>query len=257
VNAFALKITIMMVKIYASKRKAMFMKIIKLSTLIILAMVIILGISRCVKPSPKEAMMKYMQNKYHEQFEFVSVNTQVWSADYFEMKLRSKKFPDDRITVQMVKDSGVISDNYAGFLMKKPIEDEFNHILAQVYKDYRVFYLPGNETIPGKDLSNLSILEYSRAKINPMTIVICLSDKNITDEKDKQIEELRVLLKKKQYQCDLYVFYMLEGKLAELNDSNINEIFTDATDTKWAKVRGGFLMNDHFQFELGEWMELK
>jgi hypothetical protein len=225
----------------------------------ILLILLVAGVSGCMKPSPKEEMMKYMQDKYHEEFEFVSINSQVWSADYVEMKLRSKKFPDDTITVQRVKDSGVISDDYADFLMKKPIEEEFNNnILPQVYQDFRAFYLPGGETIPGKDLSKLSIAEYSKEKLFPMTVVICLSDKDIIDDKDKQLEVLRVLLKKKQYLCELYVFYMLDGKLSEVNDSNINEIFDDATETKWAKIRGHFMMKDNFEFSSSSgWRELK
>jgi hypothetical protein len=223
----------------------------------IFLLILVAGVSGCMKPSPKEEMMKYMQDKYHEEFEFVSINTQVWSADYVEMKLRSKKFPDDTITVRMVKESSVISDDYTDFLMKKPIEDEFNHnILPQVYKNSRAFYLPGGMPLPYKDLQKMSISEYSKVKVPPMSLLICISDNNIED-KDKLIEKLRELLAGKKYKFELYVFYMLDGKLSEINDSNINEIFTGATETKWAKIRGHFMMNDNFEFHSSRWRELK
>jgi hypothetical protein len=50
---------------------------------------------------------------------------------------------------------------------------------------------------------------------------------------------------------------MLDGKLSEVNDSNINDIFDDATGTKWAKIRGDFLMDDNFEFQYKSWEELK
>jgi hypothetical protein len=233
------------------------MKIIKLSALIILAMVIILGISRCMKPSPQEAMMKYMQDKYHEGFEFVSINTQVWSAGYIEMRVKSKKFPNERsIIVRKNKETGVISDNYVDYLMKKPIEDEFTQILAQLYENYKVFYTPGGTTLPSSASPNMSVYEYSKLIDLPLQVQICVYDPNMSINKDQLLEKFRSLLEAKQYQCDFFIFYMLENKLPEVNDSNKGELFSGPTESKWAKVRGDFMMDDNFQFQASEWREL-
>jgi hypothetical protein len=224
----------------------------------IFLLILVAGVSGCMKPSPKEEMMKYMQDKYHEEFEFVSINTQVWSAGYVEMRVKSKKFPDEKsIIVRKNKETGVISDNYVDYLMKKPIEDEFNNILSQVYGNYKVFYTPGGTTLPSSASPNMSVYEYSKLIDLPLQVQICVYDNGMSANKDEQLEKLRSLLEAKQYLCQLIVFYMQENKLSEVTDLNKEELSADATESKWAKLRGDFSMDKNYQFRSYRWRELK
>lgn len=227
-------------------------KIIYIFSLIIL----VAGVSGCMLKAPgKEELMKYMEEKYGEEFEFVNINTQTWSAGYVEMKVKSKQFPDYTITVRKSKEKGIISDNYVDFLMKEPIEQELNTILAQVYENYKVFYIPGGIPLPNEASPDMSVSEYSKIRTLPLTIQIGVFDENLSS-KDELVEKLRILLEAKQYKSEVYVFYMLDGKLSELNDSNRNELFNDSTDHNWAVIRGHFLMDKNFQFLSSKWREL-
>ncbi|ALC88871.1 hypothetical protein AM500_02950 [Bacillus sp. FJAT-18017] len=208
-----------------------------------------------MKVSAEEEMLRYMEEKYGEEFEIISKETQTWSAGYSEMKVRSEKFPDASIIVRKTKETGNISDNYVDFLMKEPIEQEFQSIVSQVYDNFKAIYSPGGTTLPEKAKPGMTVSEYSKVKNTPMTIQIAVEQDS--SNKDELVEKLRALLEEKQYRSELYIFYMLNGKLAELDDSNANELFNGATGKNWASLRGDFSMDRDYQFRTARWRELQ
>ncbi|OCA88167.1 hypothetical protein A8F94_10175 [Bacillus sp. FJAT-27225] len=208
-----------------------------------------------MKVSAEEEMLQHMEEKYNEEFEIISKDTQAWSAGYAEMRVRSSKFPDASIIVRKTKETGTISDNYVDYLMKKPIEEEFQAILSQVYDNFKVIYLSGGTTLPEKAKPGMTVSEYSEVKNLPMTVQIAVEQDPAN--KDELVEKLRALLEEKQYRSELYIFYMLDGKLAELDDSTANELFNGATGKNWASLRGDFSMDRNYQFRTARWRELQ
>jgi hypothetical protein len=216
---------------------------------------LLVGVSGCMKVSAEEEMLKHMEEKYGEDFEIISKETQTWSAGYSEMKIRSSKFPDASIIVRKTKETGNISDNYVDFLMKEKIEMEYEEIVSHVYDDFKVFYNAGGTTLPEAAVPDMTVTEYSKVKNVPMSVQIAVEQDPAT--KDELAEKLRALLEEKQYRTELYIFYILEGKLSELNASNNDQLYDSSTEKNWASLRGNLSMDKDFKFRSVRWRELQ
>jgi len=207
--------------------------------------------------SVKDMMMEHMREKYNEEFEFVNIDTEVWTAPYTEMIVKSEKFPNHRIVVQRYSETGAIVDNYMDFHMKERIEEELTEIVKKIYPKSKVFYRPGGRPVPNSVTPDISIAEYSKIRLPGLPVTICIEDPDYETNKDKKIEELRKVLEGKKYICHLDVFYIKEDKLDLINEDNETEVLTGPHNTEWVLIRGGFLMTDSFEFDYYEWREIK
>jgi hypothetical protein len=70
----------------------------------------------------KSKMMRYMEEKYGEEFTFVDIGTQIWTASYTEMIVTSEKFPNDQIKVHMDKETKEISDDYLFYMRQSEMD---------------------------------------------------------------------------------------------------------------------------------------
>ena len=207
--------------------------------------------------SVKDMMMEHMREKYNEEFEFVNIDTEVWTAPYTEMIVKSEKFPNHRIVVQRYKETGAIVDNYMDFHMKERIEKELIEIVKEIYPKSKVFYRPGGRPVPNSVTPDISIAEYSKIRLPGLPVTICIEDPDYETNKGEKIEELRKALEKREYICHLDVFYIKEDKLDLINEDNETEVLTGPHNTEWVLIRGGFLMTDSFEFDYYEWREIK
>jgi len=205
--------------------------------------------------SVKDMMMEHMREKYNEEFEFVNINTEVWTAPYTEMIVKSEKFPNHRIVVQRYKETGAIVDNYMDFHMKERIEKELIEIVKEIYPKSKVFYRPGGRPVPNSVTPDISISEYSKKTIIGLTLTIFIEDPEYKTNKDEKIEELRKALEEKQYMCVFDIFYTDTDKLELVNDLDENELLTGSLQKEWILMRGDFNMTDSFEFSYYEWRE--
>ncbi|TYQ16026.1 UNVERIFIED_CONTAM: hypothetical protein Cloal_2528 [Acetivibrio alkalicellulosi] len=233
---------------------------------VILSVIFLMGVGGCMSNnnnnnkndvSIKDLMMEHMSEKYNEEFVFENINTEVWTAPYTEMILSSEKFPGHSIVVYRYKDSGEIVDNYMDFYMKERIEKEISEILAGVYSNSKVFYRTGGRPVSNSVTPDISISEYAKATIIGLTLTICIEDPDYEANKDEKIEQLRKVLEEKKYMSSLDVFYVKEGKLDLINDSNQSEVLTGPSNAETVLVRGGFAMNDSFEFDYYKWRDIK
>ena len=156
--------------------------------------------------SVKDMMMEHMREKYNEEFEFVNINTEVWTAPYTEMIVKSEKFPNHRIVVQRYKETGAIVDNYMDFHMKERIEKELIEIVKEIYPKSKVFYRPGGRPVPNSVTPDISIAEYSKIRLPGLPVTICIEDPDYETNKDKKIEELRKVFGGKKIHMSLRCF---------------------------------------------------
>lgn len=209
------------------------------------------------KISVQDEMMSHMTEKYGEEFEFINIGTESWSTSFTEMIVHPSKFPNGRIVVRRNPETGVTSDNYTDFLMKDKIESEIQNVANEIYSKCKVLYTPGGTTLPEKIKPSMSVKEYSKAKGLPMPITICIDDSEPNLTKDEYIEKFRKALAAKEYCCNIFVFYLLEGKLELINDIIEPKLFTGSSDSDWSIIRGDFGMNDAYEFDMSGWRDIR
>lgn len=94
----------------------------------------------------KEEMLKYLSEKYNEEFEYVNMNTQIWDKDYTEMILKSKKFSEYSIVVHKDNKTNIITDNYLVISHNNEIENTIENLANKVYENIKVFNAPNKNT---------------------------------------------------------------------------------------------------------------
>lgn len=209
------------------------------------------------KTSVKDYMMKYMEEKYNEKFEFVNINTESWTSAFTEMILSSEKYPGGRILVHKYKELDLIEDNYVDFLMKTKIEEAVGKIVEEIYPKSKVFYSAGGKPLPNRVNVDMSIEDYSKETIIGLALKICVEDPDYKTNKDNNLEQLRKVLEGKKYYSDLDIFYLKEGKLELINDSNWRELLTGPSRADWTYLVGTFCLDDSYNFTYSEWREIK
>jgi hypothetical protein len=171
--------------------------------LIMISIIITIGVCGCMnkntenKTSVKDYMMKYMEEKYNEKFEFVNINTESWTSAFTEMILSSEKYPGGRILVHKYKELDLIEDNYVDFLMKTKIEEAVGKIVEEIYPKSKVFYSAGGKPLPNRVNVDMSIEDYSKETIIGLALKICVEDPDYKTNKDNNLEQLRKVLEGK------------------------------------------------------------
>jgi hypothetical protein len=241
----------------------------KKALLLVITIIILIGVSGCMNnniekepmekdnTSVKDLMMKHMEEKYNEKFEFVNIDTEVWTANYTEMILSSEKYPGGRIIVHRNKENGLIIDNYVDFLMKTKIEEAVGKIIAEIYPKSKVFYHAGSEPLSNNITPDMSIEDYVKARIFALPIDICVEDSEYETSKNEKLEQLRKVLEEKEYRSDLRIYYLKEGKLEQFEDSNWEELTSEPTINEFVVLRGSFYMDNSYKFGYSEWREIK
>jgi hypothetical protein len=201
----------------------------------------------------KEMMIGHMREKYNEDFEFVNMDTEVWTAPYTEMIVKSEKFPNHRLVVQRYKETGVIVDNYMDFYMKERIEKALTETVKKIYPKSKVFYRPGGRPVSNDVTPDMDISEYSKIRLPGLPVTICIEDSDYETNKDEKIEELRKALEERKYKCNLDVFYVKEGKIQLINSDNASEVLTGSSRKEWVLMRGDFSLDFSFKFRYYDW----
>ncbi|QNU67814.1 hypothetical protein EHE19_004965 [Ruminiclostridium herbifermentans] len=227
-----------------------------------LTIIILIGVCGCMtnqnELSVNEQVEKYMKDKYNEDFKVVGGGTEGWNAPDTEIYVRSERFPDVNIMVRRGKKTGEMIDNYVSYLMKDKIEEVMTEIVSPIYSTSKVIYR--TERAPQRSATpQMSVDEYIKYCSENMgiSLAICINDPDYKTNKDEKLEELRKKLEEKQCKVDLTIFYVIDGKLDLINDSNINDLYRGATEADWLLMRGDFTIDESYKLEYSEWRKIK
>lgn len=206
----------------------------------IMAVIIIVGVSGCMakdnKVLTKDEVLKYMKDKYNEEFTYLGGGTEGWNAPEYEIYVSSSKFPDASIMIRLGKESGDMVDNYMSFLMKSRIEEVMNQIAKDIYPESKVYYSTDAAPLAGAnpEMDVDEFIKYS-GKYLALSLTICVSDAEYETNKDQKLEQLRSKFKEKDYKPQFRIIYVPEGKV-DVDPQTVR----DATILKSALLFGDF-----------------
>ena len=219
-----------------------------------ISIIVAIGVSGCMvktdkTESEKITMMEYLEQKYDEKFEFVNINTQVWSADYTEMIVKSEKHPNVSIIVQKNNTSGEMLDNYISIILNQDIEREISSIVTSIYGENKTFNTPKRKVLP-------STIEKDASVTDLLTTVPYASDLKVfvTKEplsKDDDLNKFISVIKNKRYPLTFSICYVSEEEFQEISQNNYTELLTKNRSKLIAC--GDFVMNESVELTYKSW----
>lgn len=203
----------------------------KLCLLLVLSLVfIIIGCDK--KQVSLNELIDMYNEKYDDNFIFVSEGGQVWTSNYWEVTLLSSKL-DKHVTVHIYENG--TTDNYIPLKYKKHVEDKVKAIAEGVYGEARAINLPmryGNGTFK----ENMTFEEYASAS-GSLIHTALIVNKSLK-ERDSDIEKLRVALEKEQILSRISIYYYPGKEIdeIEIRDEVFLTLFPEAKCTGYLKL---------------------
>lgn len=170
-------------------------------------------------------MMKYMQKKYAAAEDIFTFVTGDSGGGEYVLRMDSEKFPGETVVLTYYFKEKKIMDNYMGFIFREGVEKAYQEIFDQVYGagNYRI-----KNKVPGLLLGDkeygldTTLDEYlDTVDLNSFDL-ICTGDAN---QKEKKIEELIELLKKKGWGIHLRIGYIDPQKVEDFKNIEIYTVF--------------------------------
>ncbi len=230
----------------------------KIFIIVLFLLFLIIGVSGCMKNGSENAehikddMLSYMNEKYGEEFELFDIDTQVWSASYTEMLVKSKDYPSEIITVRRNYKTGKIKDNFISIILKKDIEDKIHELAGQVYPRSLVVFTPTGLTLPEEYNKNTTADVYCKEQV--LTFLLLIEDNPTAVAREDDLEQFRQVLEKEGYQCNITIGYLNEGYYDSLSKLELDDtVFDDAKG--YVNTSGVFIMDKEFKFKSVEWSD--
>lgn len=203
------------------------------------------------KPDTKNDVIDYMRNKYNEEFDFLTMNTEVWTANHTEMLLSSKSFPGHTIIVHQDRKTGEITDNYLAIKLNAEIEKKVSEIVKEIYGESKTFSYPKSLPLPSSLLPNSTAEaeDYLRAKpqITDITIIVTRD----INTKEIDLEMFRAVLKEKGYYLTFSIVYVDKPVFDVINETNYID-YTDETRND-VLAYGEFIVGESHDFSYKKW----
>ena len=208
----------------------------------------------------RKELMSYMERKYGETFEFVSIMTPL--ASYrrygaYHMEVKSKNLPDKIIDVHMnVNIESSYRDNYIMFLMHDEFREMLQEIAKSVYGTPVQVVIPpvkGSGTMPEEVTIGISVEEYARAlslNRNHPSVEIYTAGDTKTHEEDA--ERLRQRFEEIGFSPRLTISYV--SNTENIGNLSHNSNFMSVS-SGFLKLRGSLVMDSNYQFESIDWEE--
>ncbi len=194
----------------------------------------------------KEEMMKYLSEKYNEEFEYVNMNTQTWDKDYTEMILKSKKFSEYSVIVHKDNKTNIITDNYLAISHNNEIENTIENLANKVYENIKVFNDPTR--IPLSDNIDVNITTDELLTLLITDITIFIYDENYIN-KDIDVKTFYEILKDKKYPLNFTLCYVSEDTFVKINRNNYTSFLT----SQEILMRGDFVISKTLELSYSHW----
>lgn len=201
------------------------------------------------KKSVRNEMMQFIEDKYHEDFTFVSINSEVWSADYTEMLVESSSYPGKKFPVHRDKKTGEITDGYLPLKLNSGVEQEITSVATLVYGECKVFNNAQTSVLPASYSTSMTASDFLKKepkRTNASVFVIADSA-----NKEDDVENFRKALMEKGYYLSFSILYVSDANLSSISQDNYSE-FLSGNQTG-VNTRGDFVINDSFVFSYSKW----
>lgn len=169
------------------------------------------------KGSGEDKMLKYMEDKYKEEFAIVGSYSGQLGKDYIMAQVKSSERPGDLALVRISyqAEETIYQDNYLGYLLKEQIENKIRIPAEEIYGECKVFYKVPGLVFPatfGPDMGAEAFLRHP----NSMVQVFIYPKEAGTEDKEEKLQALAESFRERGYLIRGVVSYPEEREMYDV-----------------------------------------
>lgn len=194
-----------------------------------------------------DALIKHCEEKYDDKFSLVSMENELWTADYSDIILSSEALNGAEINVRAYSEERIL-DNYVAVKYKSSVEEKVESIAKEIYGDVKVVNIPISY---GVDFLNkpLTFDEYVGSYESKVFVAIATNDS--VAQKDKNIESLRVAFENEKICANVAISYY---SIKSIEDIQLS-VGTGKVFKQIPVIKGFMNLNPDFSVSSLSWSE--
>ena len=199
------------------------------------------------KPLSASDIVSIIENKYDEEFTFISSGSGLWNANYNELVLEASSLGGANIVVR-VYESGAITDNYIPMKYKNDVERKLLPLAQRVYGNCQIVNIPlhyGRSSFHAE----MTLEEYLSRVDSTINVVIATAHTMVSAEDDAKL--FAQILKENKIVASVKVFYYNAEEFCNVKKSDsARKVFEPSSDKRLY-----LYMNEDFSVRLSDWSE--
>jgi len=197
--------------------------------------------------------LNYMNEKYGEEFTFVSVTGATMGGNTSKMIVSCESLQDAEIIVSCTKNddgSYTFRDNYMAHYYKSDLISAVESVVNEVYGKGKIFYTVSNDVLPDQYDINTQFETYTSEQESMIDLIIVLDESSKIETKDVDLEEFRRLLYKRGLIISGRLYYSINGEYESIDETYIN---AGGGRGRWNSLTVNFVMDRNGDFISVNW----
>ena len=196
-----------------------------------------------------EQMLKYMKEKYQEDFTPGLCEMASWAYSYDSMTVYSDKFPKEFIQVYRYEKK-IFKDNYMSFLFREEIEQIVHDIVETLFGRCVVIMHQSNFPVDVDLPKDASLDDYLKNKPIMNNFRIYLEKFDSSKDYMKCVEQMRLQFKDKLLPYSFRLFFLKPDKsLDEITRKTENMILDEMDEDSWFVKEADFCFLDNYDLD--------
>lgn len=196
-----------------------------------------------------EAMMKYMKEKYQEEFTAGLCSTANWAYNYDSMTVYSDKFPNEFIQVYRYENKE-FKDNYLAYLFREEVEQLVHEIAEPLFGECKVFMSISNFPVEGNLSRDASLSDFLKNSSSLDQIFLFIEEYNLEYNYMERLEKLRVQFKECLLPTYIRLFFLKPDKSIDtITRENQREIRGQIDEDSWFVKDVRLTLLDNYDFK--------
>lgn len=209
-------------------------KFFSIGLIVIMLFEIMFILTGCGKPKfSVDDCLKYMNEKYGEEFDYISLTNEYQTNSSLKIFVKSKKYPNNKILVveELTSDGIKYHDTYVRAKYKQDTYNLMNSIATDVYGECRVIDITSDDIyfLPDSFNNTTTFAEYiSNIKSN-ISFSVLLPKEHSKIDKENEINRFYESLRENNIICSCSIYYTNDEEKYE----KINSLQDIATSENW------------------------
>ena len=202
--------------------------------------------------SAQEQMLKYMNEKYNEDFKPGLCEMANWAYSYDSMTVYSDKFPGEFIQVYRYNEKE-FKDNYLAFLFREEVEKKVQEIVESLFGKCVVIMHISNLPVKGNLTKDASLNDYLENASSMNNLYIYLENYDSSKDYKECIKKLQVQFMNNLLPREFNLRFLKKNMLLEeITRESENMILDKVGEESWFVKKAYFCFQEDYKLDESE-----